>query len=317
MNMEKTPKEQLEAIKGYLKQVNVVEGKSVEHIRQQMEEAVTQLPKLPNIVIEPVQMGDLSGEWVSTNEDHTEYDDEVGFESNQQVILYFHGGGFTSGSCNYYRDLAARISKSSGIKVLVLEYRLAPEHPYPAANEDCLFAYRWLQANGHSADHIVLGGDSVGASLVLMTLLSLRDHGEALPAGAFLISPHSDLVNLDGESYESRAELDPTGSLNGNQAILTHYLGSYSGPIPELLSPLRMDLGGLPELLIQVGDHEVLLSDATRLAERATAAGVQVSLEVWENMWSVFHFLAYMLPEAEQAISNIGQFVGARLKIEI
>lgn len=313
--MERTPIEQLTAIKSYLKQVNNVEGRPVEQIRQQMDEAVSQLPQLPGMVIEPMKMGYLSGEWVSTKSDISQHGSEAADESESdlKVILYFHGGGFIAGSCYYYRDLAARISQASGVKVLLVEYRLAPEHPYPAANEDCLFAYRWLLENGYSAHQVVFGGDSVGASLALMTLLSLRDRKEELPAGAFLLSPHSDLVNLDGESYKSRAELDPTGSLQGNQEILTHYLGQYSGSIPLLLSPLRMDLSGLPELLIQVGDHEVLLSDATRFAEQASAAGVKVSLEVWDNMWSVFQFLAYMLPEAQQAIVNIGQFVRKRL----
>lgn len=255
------------------------------------------------------------GEWVSSKGDISQHSSEAACEteSEPKVILYFHGGGFTAGSCYYYRDLASRISQASGVKVLLVEYRLAPEHPYPAANEDCLFAYRWLLENGYSAQQVIIGGDSVGGSLALMTLLSLRDHAETLPAGAFLLSPHSDLVNLDGESYKSRAELDPTGSLKGNQEILTHYLGKYSGTIPMLLSPLRMDLSDLPDLLIQVGDHEVLLSDATRFAERASAAGVNVSLEVWDNMWSVFQFLAYMLPEAQQAIIHIGQFVRKRL----
>ncbi|WP_170220144.1 alpha/beta hydrolase [Paenibacillus anaericanus] len=313
--MERTPIEQLTAIKSFLKQSNNVEGRSVEQIRQQMNEAVSQLPPLPGRVIEPMKMGHLSGEWVSTKGDISQHSSEAACEteSEPKVILYFHGGGFTAGSCYYYRDLAARISQASGVKVLLVEYRLAPEHPYPAANEDCLFAYRWLLENGYLAQQVIIGGDSVGGSLALMTLLSLRDHAETLPAGAFLLSPHSDLVNLDGESYKSRAELDPTGSLKGNQEILTHYLGKYSGTIPMLLSPLRMDLSDLPDILIQVGDHEVLLSDATRFAERASAAGVNVSLEVWDNMWSVFQFLAYMLPEAQQAIIHIGQFVRKRL----
>ncbi|BBH22734.1 hydrolase [Paenibacillus baekrokdamisoli] len=305
--MEITNVEQLAAIKGYLKQTSSYEGKSVEQIRNELAEAASKWPPLPNITIEKTTIGHLQGEWVRSAAASPT------LANRKQAVLYLHGGGFIAGTCEFYRDLAARISFSSGVDVLTIEYRLAPEHPYPAANEDCLSAYRWLLKNGYSGRHIVLGGDSVGASLALMTLISLRDNGEELPACAFLLSPHTDLVNLDGESYRSRAELDPTGSRQGNQRILDAYLAGWEGEMPPLLSPLRMELRGLPELLIQVGDQEVLLSDALRFADRAKEADVDVTLEVWENMWSVFQALAYMLPEAQQAIVNIGQYVQERL----
>ncbi|MEK4297658.1 hypothetical protein BSK65_02540 [Paenibacillus odorifer] len=301
--MEKTSIEQLAAIKDYLKQSNRFESKSVEHIRQEMVEATANMPSHTDVTVERVRVGPLSGEWTIPVE---------AAPPDDKVILYFHGGGFVSGTCEFYRDLAARIAKASGMKVLIIEYRLAPEYIYPAANEDCIGAYRWLLANGYSASDIVFGGDSVGASLALMTLITLRDEGSELPAGAFFISPHTDLVHLDGESYQSRAELDPTGSLEGNKRILEAYVGTRT-EWASILSPLRMNLQGLPDLLVQVGNHEVLLSDSTRLAERASGAGVHVELEIWDNMWSVFHFLAYMLPEAEQAISKIGKFARAKL----
>ncbi|MEK5438570.1 MULTISPECIES: alpha/beta hydrolase [Paenibacillus] len=301
--MEKTSIEQLAAIKDYLKQTNRFESRSVEHIRQEMVEAAANMPSHTDVTVERVRIGPLSGEWIIPVK---------AAPPDDKVILYFHGGGFVSGTCEFYRDLAARIAKASGMKVLIIEYRLAPEYIYPAANEDCIGAYRWLLANGYSASDIVFGGDSVGASLALMTLITLRDEGSELPAGAFLISPHTDLVHLDGEPYQSRAELDPTGSLEGNKRILEAYVGTRT-EWASILSPLRMNLQGLPDLLVQVGNHEVLLSDSTRLAERATGAGVHVELEIWDNMWSVFHFLAYMLPEAEQAISKIGKFARAKL----
>ncbi|MNC38602.1 Monoterpene epsilon-lactone hydrolase [compost metagenome] len=193
--------------------------------------------------------------------------------------------------------------------MLTVEYRLAPEHRYPAANEDCLSAYYWLLAQGIFPENTILGGDSIGATLALMTMISLRDAGEALPAAAVLLSPHSDLVHLDGESYTSRAMTDPTGSLEGNQKILEDYLGECDGNLPELLSPLRLKLHGLPPMLIQAGDQEVLLSDAERLAARAQAEGSEVKLEIWEQMWSVFQFMAGLLVEGEQAIVSIGEFV--------
>ncbi|MNC32744.1 Monoterpene epsilon-lactone hydrolase [compost metagenome] len=148
-----------------------------------------------------------------------------------------------------------------------------------------------------------------------MTLITLRDLGAKLPAAAFLLSPHGDLVHLDGASYDSNAELDPTGSREGNQRILRDYLGGYAGEIPALLSPLRLRLQGLPPLLIQAGDQEVLLSDAERLAERILAVGGKVTLEIWENLWSVFQMMSAVLPEAQEAIGNIGSFVRTTWKL--
>lgn len=306
--MMRTDVEKLEAIKAYLRQTSNNEGKPLDQIRREMEIAASNLPKLSNIKLEGIVIGNLRGEWVSA-------DEPIPLESCNKAILYFHGGGFVSGNCEIYRDLAARISLASGVRVLMLEYRLAPEHLYPAANEDCLSAYYWLLANGFSAADIVIGGDSVGASLALMTLISLRDAGVMLPSGVFLFSPHTDLVHLDGESYKSRADLDPTGSLQMNQRILEDYVGNCSREQPVILSPLRMDLKGLPGMYIQVGDHEVLLSDAVRLAELARTIGIDVTLEVWENMWSVFQFMAGLLPEAQQAIANIGDYVRNALKL--
>lgn len=304
--MERTSQEQLAAIKMYIKQTGSFENKSVMQIREEMRQAASKMPAPADTVIREatIGQGQLCGEWVIPNRL------EQGNEN--RAIVYFHGGGFVAGTCAFYRDLCARIARASGIRVLIIDYRLAPEYPFPAANDDCLHAYRSLLADGFSAQHLVVGGDSVGGSLALMTLLSLRDNGESLPAGAFLISPHTDLVHLDGESYTSRAALDPTGSREGNRQILRAYLGGR--PETPLLSPLRMNLEKLPDLLIQAGDHEVLLSDAVRLADRARAAGVQVELEIWDQMWCAFQLMAFMLPEARQAIANIGRFVQARLR---
>ncbi|MWC31232.1 alpha/beta hydrolase [Paenibacillus sp. MMS18-CY102] len=315
--MDRTSVEQLEAIKQFLRQSGNYASKPVEQIRREMDEAAARMPQHTDVTIQPVTIGHIDGEWVIPTDPLAELPSDQQPEQlrphNHRTILYFHGGGFIAGSSAFYRDLGARIAKASGASVLIVNYRLAPEFPYPAANDDCLYAYRWLCENGYTPSQIVLGGDSVGGSLVLMALLSLRDQGEKLPAGAFLLSPHTDLVHLDGESYTSRAALDPTGSWEGNQRILDDYLGGQSPHIP-LLSPLRLNLHGLPNLFLQVGDHEVLLSDSLRLAERAKLAGVPVELEVWENMWSVFQALAYLLPEAQQAIARIGEFVKGRLE---
>ncbi|CAH1191369.1 Monoterpene epsilon-lactone hydrolase [Paenibacillus auburnensis] len=296
-----TPIHQLEAIKRFLRQNRGPSGKSIEQIRNEMAEAARQLPRCPDIKAESVNIGELYGEWVSI-EGMTDV-------AAERAFLYFHGGGFIAGTCEMYRDLAARISGACGIKVLTFQYRLAPEHRYPAANEDCLSAFYWLLGQGFLPENIFLGGDSVGATLALMTLISLRDAGEAMPAAAVLLSPHSDLVHLDGESYTSRAMTDPTGSLEGNRKIVEDYVGGCEGGLPALLSPLRLDLHGLPPILIQAGDQEVLLSDAERLAVQLRTAGSEVKLEIWEQMWSVFQFMAGLLVEGEQAIVSIGEFV--------
>lgn len=306
----KTDSGTLAKIKGFLRQSSGFAGKTVEGIRRDMEQSAAGRPALPGIRIEKVQEASWCGEWL-----RPERQDDCGLgqcgleQAGSKVILYIHGGGFVAGTCEFYRDLASRIALAGAADVLSVEYRLAPEHPYPAANEDVMEAYRWLLDSGYSPGNIVIGGDSVGATLALMTLLSLRDSDEPLPGGAFLMSPHADLVNLDGESYTSCAALDPTGSREGNAQLVKAYWGDRAEQPPALFSPLRMELSGLPPLLVQVGGHEVLLSDAIRLADRAKEAGVQVELQIWENMWCVFQMLAYMLPEAQNAILHIGRFV--------
>lgn len=309
-----TPLEQLQLVKDYLRLNNQFTGKTVQEIRSAAAEAAAQLPVLEGVVVEEITAAPFTGEWVRAEGIRNQLFAGKNAGSEAKVLLYFHGGGFISGSCTTHRDLAARLSAASGAAVLTVGYRLAPEYPYPAANEDCLTAYRWLLKQGVPAGNTMLCGDSVGATLALMTLLTLRDHGDPLPAGACLLSPHADLVHLDGDSYDSCAELDPTGSREGNQQLLQAYIGDPASDYPAQLSPLRMDLQGLPPMLIQAGQHEVLRSDAERLAEQAMGAGISVELEIWENMWCAFQLLAAMLPEAKLAIEHIGSFIKKTLQ---
>ncbi|TEB05987.1 Monoterpene epsilon-lactone hydrolase [Pelotomaculum schinkii] len=274
---------------------------TVEQIRHELSlKQQAELP--PGTIVEQVMVANLPGEWIKAANVP---------EGGKQVILYFHGGGLYCGDCATYRNLAAFISRASGVRVLLVEYRLAPEHKYPAANDDCLAAYRWLLENGIPAKDIIIGGDSAGGALTVMTLLSLRDAGAPLPAAAFMFSPWTDLVNFDGESYTSRAELDPVTHLKGSQMAASFYIDHLTVK-PPILSPINQDLSGLPALFIQVGDHEALLSDSTRLAERAKKDGVDVTLEIWDNMWHVFQSLAAVLSEAKQAIDNVGRWVQKR-----
>jgi acetyl esterase/lipase len=233
------------------------------------------------------------------------------------VVLYFHGGGFYEGSCEAYRAFAGQLSLASGTRVLTVDYRLAPENKYPAANEDCLGAYRWLLKNGVSAKDIIIGGDSAGGTLTLMTLLSLRDAGDQLPAAAFTLSAVTDYIDFDGESYASRAKLDPLmSSLDKVKVNMDRYLDpSKQKETPSIFSPLKQDLGGLPPLLLQVGDHEILLSDSVRFAERAKKAGVDTTLEIYPNMFHCFQLTFFLMPEAKKAITNIGSFIQKHINI--
>jgi len=262
--------------------------------------SVSKLARLPRgTSVERVSLGTIPAEWVRAPSVP---------EGEGAVILYFHGGGFFIGSCETHRELVTRISKASNVRILQIEYRLAPEHKFPAANEDCLTAYRYLIDQGISPKSIVLGGDSAGGCLTIMTLLSLRDAGDPLPAAAFMLSPVGDCVHYDGESYQSRAELDPWLNQEGLELTMGYYHDDVEEK-PPILSPIRQDLGGLPPLLIQVGDDEILLSDSIRMAERAKEAGVDVILEKWDYMWHVFQSFAVTVPEGRRAIKNIGAFV--------
>ncbi|MDP4144096.1 MAG: alpha/beta hydrolase [Bacillota bacterium] len=301
--MRKTSMEQIMGIKAFLKQNMSMEGKSVEQLRQEQAASQAQAVIPEGTITEKTTIAGMNAEWVKAANvvEHT-----------KEFVLYFHGGGFVTGSCDTHRELAARISKASAVPVLVIEYRLAPEYTYPAANEDCIAAYRWLLSNGFSEKNIVLGGESTGGYLVLETLLTLRDAGEPLPRAAFLLSPHTDFLYYNGKSYITRANSDPMSSLYGTQKCAERYFTS-SLEDRRALCPLMEDLSLLPSLFIQVGDHEVILDDSTRLAARAEEAGVAVTLEVWENMWHIFRFMAAMLPEGQQAIDNIGEFIKSQL----
>jgi acetyl esterase/lipase len=194
-----------------------------------------------------------------------------------------------------------------GCRVLALEYRLAPEHPHPAAVEGSTAAYRWLVAQGIDAGRIVIAGDSAGGGLTVATLVALRDAGDPLPAAAVPISPWVDMEGT-GESITSRAEVDPMVSGAALRNIASLFVGEGGDLRDPLAAPLHADLTGLPPLLIHVGDHEVLLDDATRLAANAETAGVDVTLEVWPEMTHVWHGSAGYVPEADAAIARIAEF---------
>jgi monoterpene epsilon-lactone hydrolase len=225
--------------------------------------------------------------------------------SPQFVILYIHGGGWTLGWTNLHRRMVMHLCQAAACRALAIDYRLAPEHPFPAALEDCLATYHWLLKNGLSPQNIVIAGDSAGANLTLTTLMSLRDTGGPLPAAAVCLSPMIDLAGT-GETLRTKNDVAQTVTFVLSMARL--YAGNHDVRLP-LLSPYYGDLRGFPPLLIQVGGEELLLSDATRLANNARAAAVDVNLVIWPGMWHVWHLFVPFLPEAQHAINDIGAFI--------
>jgi epsilon-lactone hydrolase len=227
-----------------------------------------------------------------------------------RVVLYLHGGGYVIGSPRSHRHLAAAIAGAAGASALLLDYRLAPEHPFPAAVEDATAAYRWLLDQAIAPERIVIAGDSAGGGLTVATLLALREARVPLPAGGVCISPWVDLT-CSAASYATKADADPIVRRAGVEEMAQAYLGTTS-PRTPLASPVFADLRGLPPLLIHVGRDEVLLDDAVQLAERAKAAGVDATLDIYERMIHVWHWFLPMLDEAQTAVEAIGRFVRAR-----
>jgi acetyl esterase/lipase len=197
---------------------------------------------------------------------------------------------------------------ASQARVLIIDYRLAPENPFPAALEDALASYHWLLAQGFTAGQIVIGGDSAGGGLALATALCLREAGQMLPAALFLLSPWTDLT-FSGESHRTLKKIDPIfGGESGSLEFGPAYLG-VDDPTNPLISPLFADLHDLPPTLIQVGSDEILLDDSTRLEVKLKSSEVVTKLEIWEGMWHVFQIFAPYVPEAQQAICQVGDFI--------
>ena len=270
---------------------------SIEQRRAGMERISERVPA--DVICEKVNAGGVSAEWISAPG-----------ATPDRVILYLHGGGYVVGSINTHRAMVSRIARASDARALAIDYRLAPEHPFPAAVDDTLAAYRWLLAQGYKPNKIVIAGDSAGGGLTLAALLAIREAKLPMPAGAVPISPWTDLEGK-GESVRTRAARDVMVTQENLAHSAKQYYGS-NDPKNPLVSPVYADFRGLPPMLIHVGDAEILLDDATRVAERAKSAGVKVDLEVWDDMPHVWHVFAKILPEGQQAIDKIGKFVVAR-----
>jgi monoterpene epsilon-lactone hydrolase len=264
--------------------------------RMALEAGARRLPMPPHVDVQQTTVGNIPAEWLRP----------AGTTDNR-VVVYLHGGAYTMGSCRTHRALASRIAIASGTPVLQPEYRLAPEHPFPAALQDSMAVYCGLIDHGISPQKMVVAGDSGGGGLALALTVLLRDKDVPLPAAIACLSPWADL-ELTGESLTTRAKVDPICSLEESQFHATHYVGQ-NDPRAPLISPIYADLHGLPPILAQVGDREILLSDAVRLTERARKGGVDAELEVWDGMWHVWHLFAGYVPEGQQAVDKIGAFI--------
>jgi len=245
--------------------------------------------------IEKVNAGGPDALWVDASKN-----------SDKATILYFHGGGYTMGSAQTYSAIAGVLSDSSKIRILSVDYRLAPENPHPAAVKDAADAYRWLLKQGVPAKSIVIGGDSAGGGLTFATMLELKENGDPLPAAAFAISPWVDLANT-GDTVVTKAEVDPIITKSGLYHMASLYAQDADLRSP-LISPLYADLSGLPPVLIHVGTSEMLLSDSRRMAEALTSAGVDCVLKEWEDLFHDFHTVV-SLPEARKAKEELAAFI--------
>ncbi len=254
--------------------------------------------------IASIAAGGPRGEWVTAAEVSA---------TEPNVLFYVHGGGFTAGSAAAYRGLSSHLSAATRCRVLAVDYRWAPEEPFPAALDDCVAAYRWLVSAGSAAPRkVVLVGDSAGGNLVAAMLLALKQSGDVLPAAGVCLSPIFDLA-LTGDSVISRAERDPMILPSSLQKCSTAYRGN-SDPLNPLMSPLYGDLSGLPPLLLQCGSEEMLRDDSVRLAAKAKAAGVDVTFEEWDDMVHVWHLFADRLADGRKALARVGEFVRAHIE---
>ncbi len=227
--------------------------------------------------------------------------------TDEKVVLYLHGGGFIAGSINSHRDLVTRIAKASRAKVLIIDYRLAPEHKFPAGLNDAFNSYKWLLNNKISPENIVVAGDSAGGGLALSLLLLIKEKGLAVPGAAVFLSPWVDL-ECRGKSHLKNKEKDPM--LNHDMLFSTAKFYADNNKLSNpLISPLNGDLSGLCPMLIQAGSNEILKDDAVMLSDKAQQSGVDAKLEIWDGMFHVWHYFAKYLLEGRKAIERIGSFI--------
>jgi len=292
--------EQRENLEAILRQSAFPAGSDVNEQRRALRELLSAQPLPADVTVTEAALGGVPTAEITVE----------GIEP-RHFVLYFHGGVYVMGDAVLAADLASQVGRRTDAKVISVDYRLAPEHPYPAAVDDALAAYEALLDNGIAPSEIVFAGESAGGALAVVTLVNARDHGLPLPTAALAMSPYADLT-LAGTTMETKREVDPLMSREGLQSRVTDYTAGQDAAL-GLISPIFGDLAGLPPLIIQAGSHEVLLDDAVRLARQAATADVEVTLDITPEVPHVFQAYYPILDEAAAALDRAGQFLSAHL----
>jgi acetyl esterase/lipase len=292
--------EQRETLDAILRQSAFPAGSDVSEQRRLLRQLLSAQPLPADVTVTAAALGGVPTAEVTVD----------GVEP-RHVVLYFHGGVYVMGDAALAADLAAEVGRRTRAKVISVDYRLAPEHPYPAAVDDALAAYQALLEGGTAPSDIAFAGESAGGGLAIATLVNARDHGLPLPAAALALSPYADLT-LAGTSMETKRDADPLLSPEALRARIPDYTAGQD-PALGLISPIFADLSGLPPLIIQAGTHEVLLDDAIRLARQAATADVQVTLDITPGVPHVFQAYHAILDEAAAALDRAGQLLSAHL----
>jgi len=292
--------EQRETLDAILRQSAFPPGSSVDEQRRLLRALLSAQPLPPEVTVTAAELGGVPTAEITV--DGTE---------PRHVVLYFHGGVYVMGDAALAAGLASQVGRRTDAKVISVDYRLAPEHPYPAAVDDALAAYEALLDSGVAPSDIAFAGESAGGGLSIATLVNARDHGLPLPAASLVMSPYVDLT-LAATTMETRREVDPLLSLEALQARVPDYTAGQDAAL-GLISPLFADLSGLPPLIIQAGSHEVLLDDALRLAQQAATADLEVTLEITPGVPHVFQAYHAILDEGAAALDRAGQLLSAQL----
>lgn len=273
----------------------LIENQDLDKHRHSQDQVGALLGNSKERIIKDVLIGDMEGEWISVNRAHMK----------KYVILYCHGGGYSTGSSLYARTLTTKLAESTSMDVLCFDYRLAPENPYPAACEDAMKAWDYLMLLGYGARDVIVAGDSAGGNLALSLVLKLKEQERLLPRGLVLLSPWSDLTS-SGKTHVTRAEVDPVLNKEYLERMIHNYVKDEALDNP-LISPLFGDFTGFPPVYIQVGDNEILLSDATRLHKKMIQANVSAKIDVFKGMWHVFQMSPFK--NAYDAMEKAAEFI--------
>ena len=292
--------EQAENLEAILRQSAFPAGLDIGEQRRLLREVTAAQPLPADVTVTAAALGGVPTAEIT-----------IGGTEPRQVVLYFHGGVYVLGDAASAAGLASQVGRQTGAKVISVDYRLAPEHPYPAAVDDALAAYEALLDNGTAPSDIAFAGESAGGGLAVATLVNARDHGLPLPAAALVMSPYADLT-LAGATLDTKRDADVLMSRENLQSRVSDYTSGHD-PALGLISPIFADLSGLPPLIIQAGTHEVLLDDAVRLARQAATADVEVTLDITPRVPHVFQTFYPILDEAAAALDRAGQFLSAHL----